>query len=70
MFTFFFFIGIIAIFVAVTMVGAWPDGRQHRNHHFTETKEDRTLRTKISIMAFLIGGVSLAIAGIINYVSN
>ncbi|NRG33131.1 DUF5316 family protein [Niallia circulans] len=70
MFMFFFLIGIISIFIAVTMVGAWPDGRQHRNHHFTETEQDRTLNAKISIIAFIIGGVSLAIAGIINYFTN
>jgi hypothetical protein len=52
------------------MIGAWPDGRQHRNHHFTETKEDRALNIKISMIAFLIGVVSLAIAGIINYFTN
>ncbi|WP_400245747.1 DUF5316 family protein [Niallia sp. JL1B1071] len=70
MFTFFLVIGIIAIFIAVTMVGAWPDGRQHRNHSFTETKEDRALNTKISMVAGLIGVVSLAIAGVIYYFTN
>ncbi|AYV72157.1 DUF5316 domain-containing protein [Bacillus sp. PK3-056] len=70
MFVFFFIIGIISIFIAVTMIGAWPDGRQHRNHHITETKEDRALNIKISMIAFLIGVVSLAIAGIINYFTN
>ncbi|CAI9388197.1 hypothetical protein BACSP_02245 [Bacillus sp. T2.9-1] len=70
MFTFFLVIGIIAIFIAVTMVGAWPDGRQHRNHYFTETKEDRALNTKISIVVGLIGIVSLAIAAAIYYFVN
>ncbi|MCF2647810.1 DUF5316 family protein [Niallia sp. Sow4_A1] len=70
MFTFFLVIGIIAIFIAVTMVGAWPDGRQHRNHYFTETKEDRALNTKISIVVGLIGIVSLAIATAIYYFVN
>jgi len=70
MFTFFLVIGIIAIFIAVTMVGAWPDGRQHRNHYFTETKENRALNTKISIVVGLIGIVSLAIAAAIYYFVN
>ncbi|MER2058382.1 MAG: DUF5316 family protein [Niallia sp.] len=67
MFTFFLVTGLIAIFIAVTMVGAWPDGRQHRNHYFTETKEDRALNTKISMVAGLIGIISLALAGVIYY---
>ncbi|WP_312095854.1 DUF5316 family protein [Niallia sp.] len=70
MLTFFLVVGIIAIFIAVTMIGAWPDGRQHRNTHITETKEDRVLNTKISMATGLIGIVSLAIAGVIHFLTN
>ncbi|MCB5236942.1 DUF5316 family protein [Niallia alba] len=68
MFNFFLIVGIIAIFIASTLIGS--DGRQHRNHHFTETKEDRELNIKLSTITGLTGIVSLAIAAIIYYLTN
>lgn len=63
----FFIVGVVAIIIALISSGALVDGGDQRGNFYTESTEDRHARNKVGLIAFLIGIVSLVLAGLIYY---
>ncbi|WP_338780620.1 DUF5316 family protein [Metabacillus sp. FJAT-52054] len=59
--------GIISIIISGISIGAWTNGEQQRANFFSETKEHRISRTKITMFSGLAGVIFLGIAGLIWY---
>ena len=63
----FIIVGIISIIISGIFIGVWTGGQQQRANFHSETEEHRDFRTKIGIIAGLIGIVSFGIAGLIYF---
>ncbi|MBW7458471.1 DUF5316 domain-containing protein [Paenibacillus sepulcri] len=62
----FIYIGIISLFLAGILVGAWTDGNRQRGNYYSQNPDpkERRLKAKLSTWFFLISLVSFAIAAI------
>lgn len=67
MFNLFIIVGIISIIIPGIFIGGWTGGQQQRANFHLETEEHRDFRTKIRIIAGLIGIVSFGISGLIYF---
>ena len=68
LFQFFLIVGIVGIVISGIFIGAWTDGDHQRVNFYTETTEDRSFRTKIALIAGLIGIIALIISGVIYFI--
>ncbi|MDQ0217837.1 hypothetical protein ELQ35_13730 [Peribacillus cavernae] len=59
--------GVVLIAFSGIFLGAWVSGDQQRGNFYSETKENRFLRTKISLWSGGLGLLCLAIWGLIYY---
>lgn len=60
--------GLVGIIISGIFVGAWVSGDRQRANFYTETPEDRNLRTKIALISGLIGIIALVISGLIYFI--
>ncbi|PLR83525.1 hypothetical protein CVD25_01210 [Bacillus canaveralius] len=63
----FLIVGIVGIMISGICIGAWIDGQQQRANYYSETTEQRKVRTKVGIYAGLIGMICLGISGLIYF---
>lgn len=61
----FLIIGVACVIISGIFIRAWTGGEQQRADFYSETKEQRNLRTTIGLYSGLVCVVSLGIAGLI-----
>lgn len=61
----FLYAGLGCLAIAGLLSGAFTTGDQQRSNFYTESKDDRVSREKVSIWFLLAGFVFLAVAGIV-----